>query len=468
MFRHLHPISSVAFAILLGAGMISTEAKRSAQSSSSGAALRLSATLSGHTKNIIAESFSLDGRIIATGSEDGTVRLWDSQTGQEKATLEIKVNTRSMQLEWSLDGNLLAVKHDYGGRRIQVWDVRAARLRATLDTRDGDAAVTLAWSPDSRTLLTSGYQGKATLWNAETGSLGATLIQDPPRPKQSFSKRMGAAKSKATPGRVKAYFVADGSVLTLSSGNSPKLWDETGHLKVNLPLTEERPEEQFFSYPTDAVISPDRRLVAARYDANGVALLDTATGRVKYSLGEIGEPLGFSHDGRRLLVLKRKSKRGEPCFQVGCELNIYDFTSGQLLVTFEKMSGDIERYWSPNGIAIVTVSGTILNTRNGRVSQLPYEACTPDRIIGSPQCDPFIFSSDGRMLKKLKNPLKLWDAETGQLLARIDGGLSLAAFSPTNSSLLLTRGKDKRAALVWRIEGRDRVSNRGGLSSDPH
>lgn len=430
--------------------MVTTIAEQSIQQSSHTAA-KLVATLSGHTKSIITVSFSPDGETIATGSEDGTVRLWNGRTGHARATLNIRSKARTMRLEWSPDARSLAVKNNYAGEKIQIWDVQTAKLKATLDSRDEEAPLTLAWSPDGRTLLTTGYEGTARLWDAETGLARATLLQDPPCPKKSFLKSVFAIKRCAGPGWVTAYFVADGGVLTLSRSNRPKLWDSTGRLKRDLPLTQEEPEQQYFFYPSDAILSPDRRLVA-RFDRNGVALLETSTGQVKHLLGDIGEPLDFSPDGRKLLVRERGSKVGSPCGQVRCDLQIYDVSSGQLKITFGKMSWDNWRYWSPDGTVIITVSGLILDTRTGQVIDLHYEACVPDRIFRSTQCDPFVFSADGRIALKLKDPLKLWSTDTGELLTRIEPALSPAAFSPTEARLLVTRGMDKRAALIWEIQ----------------
>ena len=44
-------------------------------------------TLSGHTDDVSALAYSPDGKVIATGSGDNTVRLWDAATGEALKTL---------------------------------------------------------------------------------------------------------------------------------------------------------------------------------------------------------------------------------------------------------------------------------------------------------------------------------------------------------------------------------------------
>ena len=45
-------------------------------------------TLAGHTERVMSVAFTSDGKTLASGSYDGTVRLWDVATGQERATLK--------------------------------------------------------------------------------------------------------------------------------------------------------------------------------------------------------------------------------------------------------------------------------------------------------------------------------------------------------------------------------------------
>jgi COMPASS component SWD3 len=44
-------------------------------------------TLRGHTSSVLSVAFSPDGRLLASGSDDQTVKLWDVETGQEVRTL---------------------------------------------------------------------------------------------------------------------------------------------------------------------------------------------------------------------------------------------------------------------------------------------------------------------------------------------------------------------------------------------
>ncbi len=465
--RHAKSILCAAAATVLSFGLAAGGARPQTRPRLAGqtSAVRLRATLAVHKKNITDIYFSPDGETLATVGQDGTILLWNVGTGATKATLRIADKYRLTGLLWSPDGLRLAAYANRGWSgvaEVRVWDARTGELKVTFEPNHASYMTDFEWSPDGRLLMTASDDGTVKLWDAETGRLGQSLGQDPREPDETDSllKSIFTRKKFAEIRHTNGYFDAAGqTVLTLSMGSSPKLWDvASGKLKTTLPLSEEKPDAKYPYYPTTALLTPDRRLVIRNDDA-GVALLDTATGQVKRSLGHTGSPLAFSPDGRTLLVVVRDPKfrwRG------GGEdtLRLYDVETGQVRLTFENVPEGVQDiYWSPDGSHIVAAgwaktSPRVLDAHTGRVTgRLPYSGCTSDSWWDT-GCEGFRFSADGRVVFKQKNPLKLWSTENGQLLAQLEDVASRAVFSPTDKHLLVTRGQDKRTALLWEVSVR--------------
>jgi len=81
----------------------------------------------GHASNLYGLALSPDGRRLASAASDCTIRLWDTQTGDEVLTLRGQLHEHS-PLAFSPDGaDLASTNMNY---QIQIWSTRdSARKR---------------------------------------------------------------------------------------------------------------------------------------------------------------------------------------------------------------------------------------------------------------------------------------------------------------------------------------------------
>src|SRR5262249_3539834 len=115
-------------------------------------------------------AFSPDGKTLASGGADRTVRLWDVDKRAERSTLR-GPRKAVTALGFEPDGKALASSSD-GDPTVSLWDVASGRLAATLTfpaAAEGQGIACLAYARDGKTLYTGGDRGIAA-WDVSPES----------------------------------------------------------------------------------------------------------------------------------------------------------------------------------------------------------------------------------------------------------------------------------------------------------
>ena len=123
------------------------------------------AVLTGHTEAIYSIDFSPDGSLLASGSRDNSLRVWDVKTGKE-LFFSLNHNREVHSVAFSPDGATLASGGADG--KIRLWDVQTKQEKKVLDGHTIQVDC-LAFSPDGKLLASAGqYDTEIRLWDTQT------------------------------------------------------------------------------------------------------------------------------------------------------------------------------------------------------------------------------------------------------------------------------------------------------------
>ena len=134
-------------------------------------------TFSGHEQDIYSLDFARNGKHIASGSGDRTVRVWDIESGQEVLNLSIEDGVTTVAIspggEYVAAGSL--------DKSVRVWDARTGFLIERLDGIDGhkDSVYSVAFAPNGRSLVSGSLDKSIKMW--ELADNRPMMAGPPPR-----------------------------------------------------------------------------------------------------------------------------------------------------------------------------------------------------------------------------------------------------------------------------------------------
>jgi WD40 repeat protein len=416
-------------------------------------------TLAGHAAPVACVTFT-SGRLISA-DRDGVVKVWDAGAGKEvrSFTLPPGLVSPGMALALSPDGQLLA---GAASGETTLWDVRTGQEIDHLDY-GADNPFALEFSPDGRSLAAAGWKpgpkkadpnrGDVAVWDVATGAIRSR--------KQLDAECRGVALG---PGGSLAVATADGAV-TIWDGatGAERLRSQESAAARGLTF---RPDDRrlaagvgkvlkiWDSDPPPDTLLPNKpfRIQGAVFSRDGRHLLlsglgditvrNASTGQIICRLGG-GDPYAkgaFSPDGRRFAF-------------PGGGVQVIDATTGKTVGTFSGPAR-FQVAYSPDGALLAAASDqkvTVWETATGRV--LHTWKGLESWVIG------VAFSPDGKWLaaasgstglgsgeSEQKKVVRVWEVSSGKILFDLDHPASAwgLAFSPNGKRLAVAAGNHVR------------------------
>jgi WD40 repeat protein len=359
----------------------------------------------GNLQGALTLAFSPDGKTLASGAGDETIKLWDVASRRVIRTIG---GLKPVALAFSPDGRAIAT----GGRDGTVKLIDAATGKE-VRTFTGHAALltSIGFAPGGQILASGSEDGTVKFWDVASGRELSTL---------SFSKIV-----------VSIAFSPDGHLFAANSQNFViRLWDMTTGREVR------GPKGYAFGH---FAFSPDGRVLAAGSTQHTIKLWDVASGRELRTLHghrENVEVVAFSPDGR-MLVSSGFDKT----------VKFWDVSTGRELASLSGPPTDPSPLWASafafSPIAPMIAIGfmnfdniALLDTAAGR--ELPPLGGRAARVASAQ------FSPDGRLAAAggFDGTIGIWDTATGRELRVLHTGPIFALAVSPDGRVIAAGGQD--------------------------
>mmetsp|Transcript_23263 Transcript_23263/g.35895 ORF Transcript_23263/g.35895 Transcript_23263/m.35895 type:complete len:1396 (-) Transcript_23263:2625-6812(-) len=372
----------------------------------------------GHSGSVTCVAWSADSQRLASRSDGGDIRLWDLSTGVCARVIQ-GFALELLCIAWSPNHEQLASGSVDG--IIRIWDTKTGDGERIMEGHTG-AVSSLEWSPSGNKLASGSHDNTVRIWDSDTGDCVTVM--------EGHTGSVTCVVWSMSNGQQLASGSKDGTI---------RIWDITNTTERYQTTTQDVTNTA--KYVTYIAWSPDSQRLASGSDDGAVQIWDTNTGRCENTVHihtGYASIIAWSPDGQKLVF---GSSHGS--------IQIWNTHTGDCEKKLKGHSDHLSSIvWSPDGTRLASGSmiiriwdsntGVCKRTMEGHIDTVSCIAWSPNgERLASVSCDYSI---------------RIWDADSGlcQILIR-EHTKARAPIAWSRNGQTIASGFDDKIIRIWEV-----------------